>query len=263
MFSHVGLGRCSRGVFALTGWCLLASSAAAADREVRLRISAPIARDIPAFPRIADPVDDAERKVNLSLDELDRTVRKGADECRLASKGRASWERMFSVPVTAPGFLSFHFIDNVFCGGAHPSYGTFSIVYDLRSGAPADWTKLLPPALTGQVAWSETSDGQRVVTLSSARLHQLYLTRYRPRTGSVDPDDEECRKAVAMTRNGKPPLMKVWFKSREGLAVQFDLEHAIHTCSDEVTIPVRTLKAEGASVELVRALEAARPAQLR
>jgi hypothetical protein len=57
--------------------------------------------------------------------------------------------------------------------------------------------------------------------------------------------------------------MKVWFKSREGLAVQFDLEHAIHTCSDEVTIPVRTLKAEGASVELVRALEAARPAQLR
>jgi hypothetical protein len=248
----------------LVVWCLLASSATAADREVRLSLSAPILKGVEAFPRIADPVDDAERNVNLALDRLDRAVQKAAQDCQRTAPGRAPWERMLSVPIVAPGFLSLHFIDGVFCGGTRPSYKNASIVYDLRSGRPVDWTMLLPPALTGEVAPSKTSDGSEIRTLSSARLHRLYLDQYRRRADSAgaDEDDVECREAVATLRNGQVPRMMVWFKGREGLSIQFDLEYAAEACADEVIIPVATLRAEGASADLVRALEAARPAQI-
>jgi hypothetical protein len=242
----------------------LAVGAGAAEREVRLRLLNDISRDVPALPRIADPVNDAERKVNFALDQLDARVRSAERDCRRDAKGRRSWERMLSVPISAPGFLSFYFADNVYCGGTHPNYSTASIVYDLRSGAPVDWTKFLPPALTGEIALSETSDGSKITTLSSVRLHRLYLDSYRPVSGKADVDaaDDECREAVANGRNGKPPRMLVWLKDTEGLAIQSNLEHAMQACADEVVIPIAVLKAEGASADLVRALEAARPAQL-
>jgi hypothetical protein len=255
----------SRSAFALASWLLIASSAVAADREVRLRLMQDVAPKVPAFPRIAHPIDDAEREVNLALDRLDAAVRKAGQDCRRESKGRASWERMIGVPISAPGFLSFYFGDNVYCGGAHPSVGAAAIVYDLRSGAPIDWTRFLPPTLTGEVAMSETSDGSKITTLSSARLHRLYLDSYRPKTGNADDDaaDDECREAVASEQNGKPPGMIVWLKEKEGLAVQLDLVHAVQACSDEVAIPAATLKAEGASADLIRALETAHAAHFR
>jgi hypothetical protein len=252
-------------MFILVGCCLQIAGAPAAEREVRLRLLPDIARDLPAFPRIADPVDEAERNVNVALDGLDAAVRKAAKECKREAKRRASWERVLGVPITAPGFLSFYFANHVFCGGAHPSYGTAAIVFDLRSGTPVDWTKLLPPSLAGEVALREISDGSRVATLSSAGLHRLYLDSYRPRTGKseVDAADEDCREAVASGRNGGPPRMIARLTGDEGLAVQFDLEHVVQACADEVTIPIQVLKAEGASADLVRALEGARPAQIK
>lgn len=252
-------------ILASAVWCLLAPTAAAADREVRLLPPGQVARDLMGFPRIADPVDDAERKINVALARLDETIRQAVEECRPGTPGRATRQRMFSVPVSAPGFLSFHFVDYTHCGAAQPDYATAAIVYDLRSGAPVDWTKLLPPALAGEVSSSETSEGTTVATLSSARLHRLYLKHYRPRTGGAKPDaaDEECRKAVARMRDGRPPRMVAWFEGGAGLAVHFDLPQATEACADDVTISIATLRSEGASADLLRALEAARPARLR
>jgi hypothetical protein len=254
----------SRWALLLASCLQMATSGEAAEREVRLRLLHNVTRDIPAFPRIAEPVDDAERKVNVALDQLDARARSAARDCKPNAKGRGSWERMLSVPVSGPGFLSFYFADNVFCGGAHPNYSTAAIVFDLRSGVAVDWTKILPPVLTGQIALLETSDGSKITTLSSFRLHRLYLDSYRPVSGKADVDaaDDECREAVANGRNGKPPRMLVWLKDTQGLAIQFNLEHAMQACADEVVVPIAVLKTEGASADLVRALEAARPAQL-
>lgn len=47
------------------------------------------------------------------------------------------------------------------------------------------------------------------------------------------------------------------------VSLQFHLEHAVQACADEVTIPIATLTAEGASTELVRALETAHPAHIQ
>ncbi len=50
----------------------------------------------------------------------------------------------------------------------------------------------------------------------------------------------------------------VWLNAKEGgLAVQFDLIHAIQAYADEVVIPVATLRTEGTQAVLVDAIEAA------
>jgi hypothetical protein len=216
------------------------------------------------MPRIAEPRDDAERKINAALARLDITVRTAAAECRNEGRRRSWWERNIAVPMRGPRFIAYQITDNTFCGGAHPSVGTMAIAYDLATGAPVDWTALLPPSLTGTVALSTEMDGTRMVTLSSKRLHALYLERYRPRESdaNVDAADEDCREAVAHPRgNDDPPLMTVWPDAKEGgLAVRFEVAHAVQACVDDVVIPLATLRAEGAKPLLVEAIEKAHAA---
>ena len=109
------------------------------------------------MPLIADPVDDAERGINVALKRLDLNVLRAVKDC----KG-GDWERSVTVPMRGPGFLSLTITDSMFCkGSAHPDSGTFSIVYDLTTGKPVDWTQLLPASLTGTVVLEEQGDGTR------------------------------------------------------------------------------------------------------
>ena len=246
--------------------CLLATlgPGAAADRAVSLEVPPDLAKDLPAMPRIANPVDDAERRINAAVQRLDGAVRKAAGECLAEGGKHADYGRHIEVTMRGPRFLGYTMTDSAFCGGAHPNTGTSAIVYDLVSGAPVDWTALLPPALTGKVALQTEMDGSRMVSLSSKRLFDLYLKAYRPRTGQAkaDADDDECREAVAMPNGDGPPAMTVWPDAKAGgLAVQFDLAHVVQACADVVVVPVATLTAEGANPVLTDAITAARAAR--
>ena len=142
------------------------------------------------MPRIIAPVDAAETRINAAVRRLDATVSKAADACKGLDGKPGDWERAIDVPMRGPGYLSYVITDNLSCGGAHPDAATMLIVYDLRSGAPVDWTRLLPPSLTGTVAREQGADGTRMVTLVSKRLFALYLEGYR--AGSAD-SQVECR----------------------------------------------------------------------
>ncbi|ACL58590.1 hypothetical protein [Methylobacterium nodulans] len=234
--------------------------AEAGDGPVRLQVPADLAKGLAALPRIAAPRDAAEEAINAALARLDAKARKAAAECRKESGGRGSWERTVAVAMRGPRFLSYAITDSAFCGGAHPNAGTMAIVYDLVSGAPVDWTTLLPPALTGQVALATGMDGTRMVTLASRRLHALYLAGYRPKTDSPKAEaaeDAACREAVASGFD-TPPAMMAWLDAREGgLALSFDLPHAVQACADAVVIPTAVLRQEGAKPLLLQAVEAA------
>ena len=157
-----------------------------------------------------------------------------------------------------PGFISYVITDNVDCGGVHPSAATMSIVYDLHTGAPVDWTRLLPRSLTGTVQVTARVDGTKMVTLAAKRLYALFLTSYD--RDHARPDDAECRDAVRNTGTDGPPEMMAWLDGKQGgLAVQFDLPHAMQACADPAVIPLATLRAEGAQPALLEALEAAGP----
>jgi hypothetical protein len=245
---------------------LIGGSAAAADRVVRVQSPPALQKDLDAMPRIAEPRDDAERKINAAIARLDTSARKAAAECRKEGRGRSWYERNVSVPMRGPRFIAYTITDNAFCGGAHPSVGTMAIVYDLATGSPVDWTALLPPSLTGTIALSTEMDGTKMVTLRSKRLHALYLERYRPQgnDSNVDAADEECREAVTRGESAEAPAITVWPDAKEGgLATRFEVAHAVQACVDDVVIPAATLRIEGAKTVLIEALEKAHSAHLK
>jgi hypothetical protein len=231
----------------------------AADRIVQLRLRQ-VVPDIGALPRIVEPVDDAERQINAAVARLDAHVRKAAQTCKAEGGVNAFWDRGVRTPMRGPRFLSYVINDSMSCGGPHPNSGTTAIVYDLTTGAPVDWTTLLPPALSGKVALETQADGTKMVTFSSKRLHTLYLQAYRRKTGKQadDVEDKECRQAVTETFSGEPPAMTVWPDAETGgLAVEFDLVHAVQACAETVVIPTSTLRREGVQAVLTDAIDAA------
>jgi hypothetical protein len=238
-------------VFAAIFWAAVTCGALAADRAVHLAVPPPVGTDIAAMPLIVDPADDAERRINAALKHLDDNVLRASRAC----KG-GDWQRSVDATMRGPGFLSLTVTDAWSCEGtSHPDSGTFSIVYDLTSGSPVDWTKLLPAGLTGKVALEEQADGTRVVTLASKRLFDFYMTGY----GAGDPpgnDLQECKDALASQASNGPPGMMVWLDAKGGgLAVQAGLPHVVQACEEPVTIPASVLKTEGAQTALLRAFD--------
>ena len=230
---------------------LAAGSAHAADRAVHLQVPPPLAEDAAAMPQIADPADDAEQRINTAVQRLDATARKAIAGCKLPNGKPGDWERSVDVTMRGPRFLSYAITDNIYCGGAHPDVSTMAIVYDLRSGAPVDWTRLLPPALTGKLALQDGADGTKMVTLASKRLYALY------RAGYPAEQSDDCKDAV---KSDDPPAMMAWLDAKAGgLVVQFDLAHVVQACAEPVTIPLATLRAEGARPDLLDAFAPAPP----
>jgi hypothetical protein len=237
--------------------CLIGVAGRAADRHVHLRVPPPVRQNVASMPQIIDPVDDAERRINAALGQLDATVRKAANDCKGADNKPGYWERTIDVPMRGPGYISFVINDSTDCGGAHPNASTMSIVYDLRSGAPVDWTQLLPASLTGTPALQQGADGTRMVTLASQPLFELYLAGYGAAKGAGA--DPECEQIIKDSGNGGPPAMMAWLDANAGgLAVQFDLPHAVQACAVPVVIPVAALRAQGAQPGLLDAIQKAR-----
>ena len=235
------------------------SSALAAEMPIRMTTPTSIAHEVAAMPRIAEPTDEAQRTINAAVARLDGGVRKAIADCRAQGGKDADWSRGITTPMLGPRFLSYVISDSRFCGGAHPDTSTMSIVYDLQSGKPVDWTKLLPPALTGKLALADGMDGTKMVTLSSPTLYALYLTGYRHSAEDAShQEDRDCHDAVAQADASSPPTMMAWLDAKaEGLAVQFDLAHVVQACADPVVIPMAALKVLGAQPVLTDAIASA------
>ena len=244
-------------VIFVLGFVLTGAVGVAADRPVHFRVPPPVQDKIAAMPQIIDPVDAAEVRINTALGQLDANVRKAAGDCKLPDATRGSWERLIDVPMRGPGYLSFVITDLTYCGGAHPNTSTMSIVYDLRTGSPVDWTQLLPASLTGTLALQEGQDGTKMITLASQRLFELYVAGYRAANNPTG--DPSCEQAIEQSGGNGPPAMMAWLDARVGgLALQFDLIHAEEACAQPIVIPLSSLSAEGTKPELLDAVKAAR-----
>jgi hypothetical protein len=234
--------------------------ATAAGSTLQLQSPPPVAKEAVAMPLIANPSDDAERRINAALKRLDANLRKAIRDCKGHDGAPGDWVRKVEPTMRGPGYLSYVIRDMSFCGGAYPPSGTMAIVYDLETGAPVDWTHLLPPLMTGKVALAEGMDGTKMVTLASPLLFSLYLSGYdrairMPGNDIAAEDIDGCKEAVRAEAN--PPMM-VWLDAKSGgLAVQFDLIHAVQACAVPVVIPLAVLRANGANAALLEAIEAA------
>ncbi len=249
-----------RSILAIAVGFLSTLPACAAVSTLQLQSPPPVGKKAVAMPLIANPSDDAERRINVALKRLDANLRKAIRDGKGNDNGPGGWVRKVEPTMKGPGYLSFVITDTSFCGGPYPSIGTMSIVYDLRTGTPVDWAQLLPPLLTGQIALTVETDGTRMATLASPRLHSLYLSGYDRalQMGGNDIPAEDlanCKEAVQETDD--PPMM-VWLDAKSGgIAIQFDLPHAVQACTVPVVIPLAVLRADGANAALLDAIDAA------
>ncbi len=236
------MNRLEKSMIALA---LLTGAAQGAPADVGLTVPPPLAKDVAAFPKLAAGGANAD-KINAALSKLDDRVRKARAEC-VASKD-ADWSRSIDVTMRGPRYLSYLVSDSFYCGGAHPDSSSFALVYDLTTGAPVNWARLLPKPIVETSSLDTAADGAKIGVVGSKKLSALYLA------GLDKGQDADCKEALTV---GDLHFV-LWPDAKaKGLAMQtISLPHAEQACADVVTIPSAKLRELGAHKSLIDALEA-------
>jgi hypothetical protein len=228
---------------------------ALAEAPVQLKPSPEIAPKIAAFPRlVAAPDDKASQRINQALDKRDASARQMRKDClaNVDKPSDADYERVIWVTMRGPRYLGFLASDNADCGGAYPSTSQMALVYDLASGAPVNWQRLLPKAMVQGTSTDTVVDGTVVGFVTSKTLQNLWLKAEAAAANPIDPD---CKDAVS-----DPKLMLSLYPDAKagGLAVQpGDFAHVIAACADTIVIPTATLRPLGVDTALLDAIDAA------
>lgn len=221
----------------------LTGSALAEDAPVSLTAPAPLASGVDAFPKLSghDPI---ASKINAGLVKLDERVRKARAECVTAKD--TDWSRSISVTLRGPRYLSYLVTDSLDCGGAHPDASMFALVYDLKSGAPVDWSTLLPKSVVERTSLDTAADGAKIGVVGSKTLTALYVA------GLSKDADPSCKEALS-----EADLSFVLWPDAEakGLDIEtISLPHVVQACADVVTIGLPKLRELGAAPSLIEAL---------
>ena len=189
--------------------------------------------DIEAFPRLEGTTPPVVR-INAALDRADERALKAARECIASDAKHSDWSRSIDMTMAGPRFVSFVSHDDSFCGGPHPNGSTFALVYDLTTGRPVDWTKLIPARLGGKPGTTEAADGTVLGTLSSPKLKALYIRDMKPDADCKDTlNDTDFNfmfwpdaQAGTVAKHGRGRA-KVAIDRRVGWSGRFELEPLI------------------------------------
>ncbi|APH54728.1 putative secreted protein [Granulibacter bethesdensis] len=230
---------------------------------VTLHQQTAIAPDIAAFPR-PEGNTPALQRINKALDKADARVLSAAKGC----KGNASedsltkadgWSRKISVTMNGPTYLSYFVSDFASCGGAHPDYGFFPLVYNLETGSPVNWGRTLPASLIGKASLDSAEDGTQLGVVQSAALMKLYRAAY-PLKGNADLDADAVKECLASVLTDEVPFM-LWPDAKQhALMIQpSGLPHVVAACAVSVPLTTDILQKNGVSNSFLSVLEQARP----
>ncbi len=229
-----------------------------ATTPIRLVAQPAISAQLAAFPRVAEPVGPQEQRVNQALTNADARVRAAAAQCHEAAieaqadAGDAGWQRSVTVAMRGPRYLAVVASDSWYCGGPYPSAASFALAYDLRTGAPLNWERLLPKALVHTAALNSAGDGTRLGVVASPALKALYM--------KVAKVESDC---VPVLQDADLQFILWPDAQREGVALEpSGLAHAIAACGPDAVIPLPTLRQLGAEPALLDAISAAHKARL-
>jgi len=210
-----------------------------APAQLQLQTSKPIAKDVDALPRIANPVTDGQKKVNATLDQLD----KGA---RSTMRQSQDYERSVTVTMAGPKYLSLAMGES-WDGGAYPASMSSAIVFDLSTGQAVDWTKLVTGK--GVKSYSDSgADGKlgKPLALIYPALMAMYME---------DPDNGgECKDAYE-----DPQSFMIYPDAKTGTLIvsAFDLPHVVQACMNDMTLTLDQAKKLGFNQGFLDAVAAA------
>jgi hypothetical protein len=232
-----------------------------------VELSAPvdvITGQIQGFPRVvpnAIVAVDVASRINASLDHDEAAAKATAMSCRadlkealpgLKSKDLAgAWQRSVDVTMKGPRFLSYTMTTNQSCGGAYPELGrSSSIVYDLMTGKPVNWLRLLPNGTKG--VRGDLGDGQVAGWIQMPSLQMQAL----------QDAEKEC-KEVFDSSHGDIISFEVYPDARSGSlrANTPDIMHARRDCEATLALKEAELRALGAPPELWQYISAAHALQ--
>ena len=242
------------------------AGAAAGDGTVVLSQPAAAGPGLAAFPRIeaaggSNATPAAIERINAALDKADTRLRTAAADCRAeAGTGDgAGWQRTVEVATAGPDYLAVVARDDLFCGGAHPTTGTFALAFDLTTGSPLNWARLLPAALAGTASLDSAPDGTRLGVLTGPALTRAYLAGY----GAAAKPVLDAGTIAACREGAFDPQVSfvLWPSARPaGLAiVPENLPHVVAACAVPVVLSPKTLAGLGVSPAFATRLSQARP----
>lgn len=213
---------------------------------MRLRRLPPVVPGVAALPRIADePENAAAARINRVLKENDLSARDAAADC----SERDGWHRRVAVTMTGPRWLSVVAYDDWYCGGAYPDYSTTPLVFDLSSGAPVDWTNILPAPLRGQKAANASAGGDAV---TSPALWKVYAE------AALAEAPKGCAEPFADAASFGTGLLLWPDAAAAGLALQgAEWPHVVKACEAIATIPTARLRALGLDAGFIDAIDEA------
>jgi hypothetical protein len=188
--------------------------------------------------------------VNQALDQADARLRSAVRACNRDAKAAqadpndAGWQRQITVTMRGEGYLSFFVSDQWYCGGAYPSAGSFALAYDLHTGAPLNWQRLLPRSLVSSAMLDSAGDGTRLGFVASPALTALYLKTDKP--------ESDCLQELQMTSL----QFMLWPDAKAaGVGIELaSLPHAWAACGDNVVLSLPMLRKLGVAPALLDAI---------
>ncbi len=211
---------------------------------------------VEAFPRVlpGPGVSDAvSAKINAALTRANARARKAALDCRTSfreAQGKAdprAWRRSVSVTMRGPEFLALMATDSYYCGGPYPNDGLqMPLVYDLTTGSPVNWLKLLPPSV--KATPGNAADGSNTGAVNWPAVTALAKKQAQP----------ECAEAYK-----ENPDFALNLDARSGtLALTpSDFPHVIQACADSVDLTGDDLRKLHVAPRLIDALHTAHALQ--
>lgn len=240
--SEAGLPAAPRPV---TGPVLLQPRSASTDRNVAL---------LPMVRPGAAVTPKSAASINAALRRENARVLNAAAECRASLReqgGRRSqdgWHRSVSIGMAGPRFLAFDLTDNYFCGGAYPTDGQTSLVFDLATGKPVNWLIFFPPGAEGRL--NTAGDGATLGLVAWPELTRRAAVQAQP----------ECREALA---DAEYSGFSVTLDARDAtlVATPAEFPHVIQACAEPIHLGAAELRQLRFSPVLIGALLAARRLQ--
>ncbi len=227
---------------------LLAPPATAANAPLTLRKTPNLAKNAEAFPMLVGATP-AIARINRTLQAANAKQREDMKDCwRDAPQDGYWWEQSVGAPLIGAHFVSLWAHGDLSCGGAHPNLVDETLTFDLTTGEPVDWRRLLPASLRLATDGTVASDD----AIASPALTALFVDQSTKEGVGAD-----CQEAFAQQEMN----FEFWPDAKaKGLAMRAAnlLHWAEGPCSGPVTIPVATLKRLGLDAPLIEDIEAGR-----
>lgn len=162
---------------------------AAAQAPVQLSPIRQIRKGVDEWPLILNPKNDAERRINKYLGDLNADLSHSLKNCdvnyaeRMGSRDRSAdsygegakfWTQDTKVTMLGPAFLSLVATSGFYCGGAHPYGFTSAAVFDLKTGEPTDVHTWFLSSIKVSLVEDDEADSALMKSISVEGLLQSY-----------------------------------------------------------------------------------------